>query len=120
MEDERVQAMATGQGWRRGRWLTSDAEPVVLQSQGQAQGLGQAQGHAAMLVGARGGDRIVVLMAQALPVEHAYRVVGWTAAGHAGEAGTWFELESCMLGRRAGEQRLGHYVGVLRRVGAQD
>ena len=116
MEDERVQAaaMATGQGWRRGRWLTSDAEPVVLQAQGQA------QGHAAMLVGARGGDRIVVLMAQALPVEHAYRVVGWTAAGHAGEAGTWFELESCMLGRRAGEQRLGDYGGVLRRVGAQD
>ena len=73
-----------------------------------------------MLVGARAGDRIVVLMAQALPVEHAYRVVGWTAAGHAGEGGSWFELESCMLGRRAGEQRLGHYVGVLRRVGAQD
>ncbi len=114
MEDEHMQAMATGPAWGRGRWLTSDAEPVVLQSQGQP------QGHAAMLVGARAGDRIVVLMAQALPVEHAYRVVGWTAAGHAGEGGSWFELESCMLGRRAGEQRLGHYVGVLRRVGAQD
>ena len=119
MDKERMQAMAAGQAWRRGRWLASDAEPVVLQS------AGQPQGHAAMLVGARAGERIVVLVAQALPVEQAYRVVGWTGAGHRGgmgemdEAGSWFELESCMPGRRAGEQRLGHYVGVLRRVEAQ-
>jgi hypothetical protein len=113
MDEERMQAVASGQAWRRGRWLASDAEPVVLQS------AAQPQGHAAMLVGVRGGDRIVVLVAQALAVEHAYRVTGWTGASPADETGSWFELESCIPGRRAGEQRLGHYVGVLRRVGAQ-
>ena len=119
MDEERMQAMGSGQAWRRGRWLASDAEPVVLQS------AAHPQGHAAMLVGVRDGERIVVLVAQALAVEQAYRVTGWTGAGHRGgmgemdEAGSWFELESCMPGRRAGEQRLGHYVGVLRRVGAQ-
>jgi hypothetical protein len=123
MDEERMQAVVSAQAWRRGRWL---AEPVVLQSAAQPQ-----QGHAAMLVGVRGGDRIVVLVAQALPAEHAYRVTGWTGAGSRGEmgamghasqadeTGSWFELESCIPGRRAGEQRLGHYVGVLRRVGAQ-
>ncbi|WP_156030094.1 hypothetical protein [Thiomonas sp. FB-Cd] len=118
MDEERMQEVASGQAWRRGRWLASDAEPVVLQS------AAHPQGHAAMLVGVRDGERIVVLVAQALAAEHAYRVTGWTAAaghrdamGEMDAVGTWFELESCMPGRRAGEQRLGHYVGVLRRVG---